>query len=113
MITYLEELVAGENYNGHPIQIVQITDVATVTKVQILYINQTEGKLLSSLLAATNEKPILTVSDKESFMKESGIIRLFNDGGKIRMEINIREAEKHQLTISTKLLNLAKIYDKK
>ena len=52
---------------------------------------------------------VLTVSDIENFAQSGGIIGFINIEDKVRFEINVNAAERADLEISAKLLNLAKI----
>ena len=51
--------------------------------------------------------PILTVSDSEAFARNGGMIELFMDGNRLRFRINVGNAQKAGLRISSDLLRLA------
>ena len=55
--------------------------------------------------------PALLVGESESFCRDGGMIRLFNEENRVRFEINPRAAERAKLKIAAKLLKLAKIYE--
>ena len=55
------------------------------------------------------DRPILTISDTDSFTKEGGVIRLYQQASKLRIEINVDAAERAKLKISSKLLSLGRI----
>ncbi|MFI5378206.1 MAG: YfiR family protein [Tepidisphaerales bacterium] len=65
-------------------------------------------KLVRERLVGT---PALLVGEGESFCRDGGTIRLFNEENRVRFEINPRAAERAKLKIAAKLLKLAKIYD--
>lgn len=58
-------------------------------------------------LNAASQLPILTVSDAPDFAQHAGIIRLFTDNNRLRFDINIDNAQKAGLRISSSLLQLA------
>jgi hypothetical protein len=64
---------------------------------------------VNRFLDETRAKPILTVSDDTDFTAEGGIVKLFEQQNKLRLEINIDEAERSGLTFSSKLLSLASV----
>lgn len=106
--SYLNQLVAGEKINGHPIVVRQITNISQVKDCHILFIN---GSNISEVLAATRQHSILTVSDAENFAARGGMIRFFIDNNKIRFQINPSVARAANLNISSKLLRLAEIVE--
>ncbi len=55
--------------------------------------------------------PALLVGEGESFCRDGGMIRLFNEENRVRFEINPHAAERAKLKIAAKLLKLAKIYE--
>jgi hypothetical protein len=54
-------------------------------------------------------RPILTVSDADGFAEAGGMIGLFIEDSRVRFAINLGAAESAHLTISSRLLNLARI----
>jgi hypothetical protein len=51
---------------------------------------------------------VLTITEVESHSQAKGIMNLFVERGRVQFEVNITEAEKVQLTISSKLLRMAR-----
>lgn len=51
----------------------------------------------------------LTVGEDEAFTREGGIMRLYEDNSRLRIEVNIDAAQRSRLKISSKLLDLARI----
>jgi hypothetical protein len=58
-------------------------------------------------LSDASQLPILTVSDGSDFAQHVGIIQLFTDKNRLRFDINIDNAQKAGLRISSSLLQLA------
>jgi hypothetical protein len=108
--TYLDETIAGEKVDGHPLMIKRYRDAKEVRGCHILFINakEMEQKDLFSLLAGKN---ILTVGDAKNFAKQGGMIRLATENNKIKLEINAETAKEEKLVISSKLLRIATIFD--
>jgi hypothetical protein len=57
--------------------------------------------------AGAGNLPILTVSDAKTFLQSGGMIELFMDGNRLRFRINVENAQKAGLHISSDLLQLA------
>ncbi|MFT3911726.1 MAG: YfiR family protein [Ferruginibacter sp.] len=106
---YIDETVSGESTGEHPIVIKRFKTVKDIDNCQILFINSTDAETIKSVLSDTREKKILTVSDANNFASLGGIIGFFIENNKIRMQINTEAAKAASLSISSKLLGVAKI----
>jgi hypothetical protein len=81
----------------------QVEHVASTDNCNALYVDATavgDHRLEATL-------PILTVSDAEQFTAKGGMIELFTDNRRLRFLINIDNAQKAGLRISSDLLKLA------
>lgn len=58
------------------------------------------------------ELPILTVSDAKAFAQNGGIIELFTDNNRLRFSINVDNAQRAGLRVSSSLLQLAASVEK-
>jgi hypothetical protein len=109
---YLNETVKNETVNGHPIEIRGYTDTTPeLSQCHMLFVDKSFDDK-NKALEITKDKAILTVSDDVDFMKLSGMLRFFLENGKVRFEVNTDLTERSELEISSKLLRLAKIYEK-
>ena len=108
----LSEAVSGRLVEGRPYSILQVADVQQARFCHILFISSSERKRLRSILDAVRGTGTLTVGDTEEFAEEGGVINFKNQGGNIRLEINVTAAAEQQLRISSKLLSLAEIVKK-
>jgi hypothetical protein len=107
--TYLEEIVAGEKINNHPLEIRRFRAVKDVTQCHILFINLKGNAAQSEVLTSLKNKSILTVGDADRFIRNGGMIRFVKENNKIRIRIDLETAKQAGLTISPKLLRLAEI----
>jgi hypothetical protein len=108
--TYLDEVIEDETVAGRPIVIKYYPSVVPeITNCQILFIQKNFPEIAKATQLAKG-KPILTVSDSENFMKQSGMLRFYVEGGKIRFEINQEASSNSGLSISSKLMRLATIH---
>lgn len=106
---YLEETIAGETINKHPLVIQHFNTVEEVTNCHILFVNINDKAKLQSIIEKLKGKSILTISDNNSFTKLGGMIRLYTRDDKINIQVNLEETKAGNLTISSKLLKLAEI----
>ena len=106
---YIDEVVQGEKFGTHPLIVQRYKDVHEIKTCHILFINtrDTDHKDLLQSLAG---RSVLTVSDNRGFMRQGGMIRFSTDNNKLKLEINADAAKQENLTISSKLLRIATIY---
>ncbi len=108
--TYIEESVAGEKVGMHPIVVNRYEDEKDVKECHILYINLQDEDRVRRILKSVEGRGILTVGERPSFTRLGGMVRFYTDNNKIRFEINTEAAKAAQITISSKLLSVAKTY---
>ena len=106
---YLEETIAGETINKHPLVIQHFDNVDEITNCQILFINVSDKNKLQAILEKLKGKNILTISDINGFTKIGGMIRLYTRDDKINIQINLEATKSENLVVSSKLLKLAEI----
>lgn len=75
----------------------------------LVFMRGLEPSQLAYIMESLEGLHVLAVGESEQFMRAGGAIRFFASQGKIRFEINPDAAKNHNLVISSKLLNLARI----
>jgi hypothetical protein len=86
---------------------VETTDIGDPSRCQILFIGRSEARS-SEWLARVRGKSILTVSDRESFASQGGMVGFYRDSRKLKLEINPDVARSANLRVSSKLLEIAR-----
>ncbi len=107
--TYLDEIVSGEKKNGRPMVVHRFSNAEEVKDCHILFVNLAKTDVPEAILEPLKGKSLLIVSDSENLIHHGGMIRFMNVNRKIRFQINPNAAKAADLTISSKLLNLAEI----
>jgi hypothetical protein len=75
----------------------------------MLYVSDSEKKELSDVLSKSDNKPCLTVSSIDDFASKGGMIGFVRKGKNIRFEVNLDKVKRVELSVSSRLLNLALI----
>ncbi len=75
----------------------------------ILFVSASEKAHIDDLLQIVKSLPILTVGETPGFAERGGIIRFTVEDNRVRFEVNVDAAHLAQLTISSRLLTLARI----
>jgi hypothetical protein len=108
--SYLDEAVRGERVSGRPIVIERYKNARDVKDCHMLYISSKDQKEIKKIINTLADKNTLTISEDPEFVKWGGMIRMYSDDNKIRLQINDAAARKVNLKISAKLLNVADVY---
>tara|TARA_R110001592_G_scaffold324870_3_gene604656 strand:+ start:62091 stop:62642 length:552 start_codon:yes stop_codon:yes gene_type:complete len=77
------------------------------TKCDVVFIGESERKFTDKIIQFYARTPTLTVSSMEGFVRKGGMIGFITLGNIIRFDINLKQAKETQLSISSKLLELA------
>jgi len=105
----LRDSTRDKTVAGHSVVVRELSAPAQAAECQIVFIDKSDEKRVDDYVAKTAGKPILTVSDGDNFTKEGGIIRVFEQANKPKIEINVDEAARAKISISSKLLSLANL----
>jgi hypothetical protein len=106
---YLDDLIAGEKVNGHPLIVRRFASAHESKACQVLFINLPSRDAIREAISDLNDQSILTVSDASDFTRLGGMIQFFIKENKIRLRIRLEPATAADLVISSKLLRLAEI----
>jgi hypothetical protein len=107
--TILDATVRGEHLGERPFEIRRLRQLRDIEGCNILFISRSENERVEQILAAVQNRPVLTVSDGDDFAERGGMIQFVNDKNRIRLRINLEAAQAANLTISSKLLRVAEI----
>ncbi len=107
---YLEEKVKGENANGHPLIVQYYKNFEDIKTCHLLFINLPEKTKQEEVLKNLRGLSILSVTDDPDLSKQKEVIKFYKENNKIQFQINTEAAKDADLVISSKLLNIAKIF---
>lgn len=103
----LKAMAASKKINGMSIEIRQFNSIADISGCHILYVSASASSKIDQVLSKTNQEPILIVTDSPGMAMEGAAINFVDEGGKIRFELNQKNAESKGLKIAGALANLA------
>jgi len=101
--TALAETIRDERVNGRPLQ---ARVVRQPTGCHVLFIPR--GVAHQPYLRASRGENVLTVGEAVGFLRDGGMINFVIEEGKVRFEIDREAAARENLTISSRLLRLAR-----
>ena len=106
--------LSGKLLQDRPVKVIPVTDMRGVKECHVLYLAAHHADAaLARGRSILDELPVLTISDAENFAQSLGHIGLFEENGRLRFQINLAAVEKSGLGLSSKLLNLAEIVDRR
>jgi hypothetical protein len=97
----------GQRLRGRDVKVLRLGESDTACACQVLFIGARDEVRSAALLAWAGTRPVLTVGETTSFLREGGIIRIFREDDRLRMQINSTRAEAAGLRISSRLLQLS------
>ncbi len=77
--------------------------------VQVLIVGWCDENALTSILASTANRPILTIADMDVFKVEGAIINLFRKGTRQKFGVDRQAASQAGLILSSQLLQIAAV----
>lgn len=109
--TIIDRAVAGETKNSRPVRIERYGSLQELNPAacSILFIHASKISEWESIHSHLSAHAVLTVADVAGFPEQGGMVNLVKSGQKIQVEINYDAVRLSGLTISSKLLSLARI----
>lgn len=103
----VDRIIAGETVRGRPLRRV-VPDASELPRCHVLYVGTAETDQADKLLSSVGRAPVLTVGETSRFMAHGGAIAFVVVNGRVRFDVHLRNAERAGLTISSKLLRVAR-----
>ena len=103
----LEKTVAGEQIDGHPLEVRRVTRPEDVEGCSILFIEAAQKEHEGELLRAAAARPMLTVGDAPGFIDRGGMIQFELVQHRVRFSVNLHAVAHGNLSMSSELLKVA------
>src|SRR4051812_19579855 len=108
----LDQVAASKKVGGRSIVVRYAGSADKIAPCHLLFIPASEEANIPTIMAKVANGAVLTLGESDSFPWAGGIIRFYTAEGKVRFEVNVKAAETARLKISSKLLKLARIFDR-
>lgn len=102
----IDRAVRGQTVDSRPVVIHRMTVIAPESGCHVAYLGGSEEQSAPDAAAALAAAPVLTVTDGAT-PEDRGAVNFINQDGRVRFQIDQRQAVHRGLTISSRLLNLA------
>jgi hypothetical protein len=105
----LDDTLKGKTIGGRPIAVRRLKDKAEGRQCQMVFVSSSESRHLAEIIGSLQVANVLLVGESNGFAVLGGTIELTLEDSHIRFAINTDAADRSGLTVSSKLLALAKI----
>lgn len=105
----LDQVLRGKQVNGRDFVVKHLKWKDDLKGCNILFVSSSEKAHFDDLLHVIHGLPILTIGDTPGFAERGGVINFVVEGNRVRFEINVDAAKQANITISSRLLALARI----
>lgn len=105
----IDEIIEGESIGGRPVTRLLMPAIPDVPRqCNVLFVNAKERPRIEALLASVRGSSVLTVGEGSDFIRDGGMFAFIKEQDRVRFDINTMEAERAGLTVSSRLLRLAR-----
>lgn len=105
----LDEVLSGKKVDNHSFVVKHLKWGNDVKDCNILFVSSSEAAHFDEIFHLLKGLPILTIGDSPNFARRGGIINFILVDDKVRFEVNVEAAKQADITISSRLLSLARI----
>lgn len=105
----LDRTMQDKRINKRPIVVERFKISDDIRRCHILFVSQAESARLVDVVRRVGTQPVLIVGDESEAMSRGGTIAFTVSDDKVGFEVNLSAARRAGLTISSKLLNLARV----
>lgn len=105
----LEKIYAHRKIRNKTVRLIHEETLEKIPDCHLAFISESAGGKLPEILSHVRDRPILTVGDTQGFAEKGVIVNFYLDDRKVRFEINESAARATGLSMSYKLLRLARI----
>jgi YfiR/HmsC-like len=102
------DIIAGETIAGRPVTREAPSTPEEARSCNILFVGRGNAGRADQLLAAVRDSHVLTVGDSADFLTHGGVVTFVREGDRVRFDVNVGEAQRAGLTVSSRLLRVAR-----
>lgn len=105
----LDRAVQGKTVGGRPVEVRRVRWESDLSSLHMLVVPESERGGARVLPGTLKGAPVLTVGESVGLAQRGVVINFYMEGGQVRFEINPEAARRARLTLSSRLLGLARI----
>ena len=105
----LDDLIRGKTINNRELLARRINELPALKACQLVFVSDRENRYLSEILNTLKASHALLVGESKDFADRGGGIQFYLEDNKVRFSANVDAVQRAGLTVSSKLLALARI----
>jgi YfiR/HmsC-like len=105
----LDDTIRGKLINNRQLLARRINELPELKACQMVFVSEREEKRLSEILTSVKGSNALVVGESEDFAERGGSVQFYLENSRLRFAVNVDAVQRARLTVSSKLLTLAKI----
>lgn len=98
---------ASKNIGNQQIEVIKLSDTPSVGKIHLLYITKEKKEDIPLLLKSVKKEAVLVVTETMGSLDEGSIINFIIIDSSLKFELNVDQANKHNLIVGSRLKDLA------
>jgi hypothetical protein len=104
----LEQVVSRRTVQARPVAVRKLQAGESLTGLHVLFVGRAEAAQLGDILSSAKEQALLVVTESDDALSQGSVINFVAVGNKVRFDVALRQAERRQLKISSRLLGVAR-----
>lgn len=104
----LDTAMQSGTSNGRPVAVSRATDASALGDCELVFLAGRNTDRIDQAVRATAQRPVLMVGESPDFLQHGGMIEFVVDGGRVRFDVNLPAASARGLTLSSRLLQVAR-----
>ena len=104
----LDNAMQNGTANKRPVQVLRVTDPGRLADCEVVFLPGGNTDRIDQAVKSVAQRPALIVGETPDFLRRGGMIAFVIDGGRVRFDVNLPAAMAHGLTLSARLLQVAR-----
>jgi hypothetical protein len=109
----LRRVVEGQTVRGRAVEVRVVKSYDEVRTCHLVFVSAAEERRIPDLLRSGAVSRVLVVGESSGFAQAGGMMNFVMDGSRVRFEVNLRAAERAGLKLSSRLLSMARLVDRR
>lgn len=105
----LDDTIRGKIISNRQLLARRMNELPDLRSCQMVFVSDREDKRLPEILSSVKGSNALIVGESEDFAERGGGVQFYVENSRLRFAVNVDAVQRARLTVSSKLLMLAKI----
>ena len=110
---HIRNIFSHKQIGGRAVEVRSLDRVSDGSGCHLVFVSDSRMKGAARLVEAVSDRSVLLVGESSGFASTGGTINFYLEKGKIRFEINPEAARSSGIKISSRLLKLGRIVERK